>query len=121
MNQPSLGAASKNTEPHTNTPPIRKHQKPNADSPGNGRSRAPSTEGSTSSENASKIGTANRNIITEPCSVNSRSEVSAPRTAMPGNASCTRINSAHTPPHRQNAIAAAVYQRPTIELLTADQ
>src|SRR5690606_20530192 len=71
MTQPSLGAASKNTEPHTNMPPIRKHQNPNADSRGNGRSRAPSTEGSTRIENASKIGTANRNIITEPCSVNS--------------------------------------------------
>jgi hypothetical protein len=48
-----------------------KLQKPNAESRGNGRSRAPSICGSTMIENASKIGTANRNIITEPWSVKS--------------------------------------------------
>ena len=42
MNQPPSGAASKKIEPQTKTPPIRKHQKPKADSRGNGRSRAPS-------------------------------------------------------------------------------
>ena len=32
MNQPPLGAASKKIEPQRNTPPSRKHQKPNAES-----------------------------------------------------------------------------------------
>src|SRR5690606_22931899 len=121
MNHPSFGAASKNTEPHTNTPPIRKHQKPNADRRGNGRSRAPSTEGSTRMENASKIGTANRNIIIEPCRVKSWLYVSAGRKPFSGKASCNRISSASTPANRKNAIAVAVYQRPTMELLTLDQ
>ena len=44
-------------------------QKPNADSRGNGSSRAPIICGRNRIETASKIGIANRNIITEPCSV----------------------------------------------------
>ena len=69
MNQPPSGAASKKIEPQTKTPPIRKHQKPKADSRGNGRSRAPSIGGRRRIDTASKIGTAKRNIITVPCSV----------------------------------------------------
>ena len=71
MNQPEAGAAPKKIEPLTKTPPIRKHQKPKADSRGNGRSRAPSICGSSMIATASKIGTAKRNIIAVPCSVNS--------------------------------------------------
>ena len=48
---------------------MRKHQKPNAESRGNGRSRAPSICGSSSTAIASNIGIANRNIITEPWTV----------------------------------------------------
>ena len=70
MNQPDDGAASKKIEPQTKTPPIRKLQKPKAPSRGKGSSRAPSMGGSRKIATASKIGTANRNIITVPCSVN---------------------------------------------------
>ena len=69
MNQPASGAESKKIEPQTKTPPITKHQKPKADNLGNGRSRAPSMAGRRRIATASKIGTANRNIITVPCSV----------------------------------------------------
>ncbi len=69
MNQPPLGAASKKIEPHRNMPPMRKAQKPNAERRGNGSSRAPSICGRNRIETASKIGIANRNIITEPCTV----------------------------------------------------
>ena len=69
MNQPPFGAASKNSEPHRNTPPIANAQKPNADSRGNGSSRAPSIAGRNRIDTDSKIGIANRNIITEPCTV----------------------------------------------------
>src|SRR5688572_25971434 len=69
MNQPPRGAALKNSEPQRNSPPITKLQKPKAESRGKGRSRAPSISGKMRIENASKIGTANRNIITEPCTV----------------------------------------------------
>ena len=69
MNQPPRGAASKKIEPQRKMPPMTKLQKPNADSRGNGRSRAPSICGRIRIENASKIGTAKRNIITEPCTV----------------------------------------------------
>src|SRR5690606_22428946 len=40
MNQPPFGAASKKIDPQTKTPPSTKHQNPNADRRGNGRSRA---------------------------------------------------------------------------------
>lgn len=70
MNQPASGACPKKIELETNTPPIRKHQKPKAESRGNGRSRAPSMAGRMRIATASKIGTANRNIITVPCRVN---------------------------------------------------
>ena len=70
MNQPPRGAASKKIEPsNEDAADQMKLQKPYADSRGNGKSRAPSICGSTMIENASKIGTANRNIITVPCSV----------------------------------------------------
>ena len=69
MNQPDDGAASKKIEPQTKTPPRRKLQKPKAPSRGNGSSRAPSIGGNRKIATASKIGTANRNIITVPCSV----------------------------------------------------
>jgi hypothetical protein len=69
MNQPPAGAALKKIEPQTNTPPSRKLQYPYAESLGNGRSRAPSISGRMRIENASKIGTAKRNIITVPCKV----------------------------------------------------
>src|SRR5690606_6224576 len=69
MNQPAEGAALKKIEPQTKTPPIRKLQKPKADSRGNGNSRAPSMGGSRKIATASKTGTANRNIITVPCRV----------------------------------------------------
>src|SRR5690606_38752270 len=121
MNQPPCGAALKKIEPQTNTPPIRKHQKPNADSRGNGRSRAPSSCGSTSIENASKIGTANRNILAEPCSENSWLYISALTKSLSGTASCTRISSASTPANRKNTNDMPVYQSPTLLLLTADQ
>src|SRR3546814_13470429 len=87
MNQPLRGAASNRIEPQTNTPPIRKHQKPYADKRGNGRSRAPSTDGNTRIENASEIGTANRNIINEPCSENSWLKVSASNRSLSGTTS----------------------------------
>ena len=69
MNQPPRGAASKKIEPQRNMPPIANAQKPNADSRGNGSSRAPIICGRNMIDTASKIGIANRNIITEPCSV----------------------------------------------------
>jgi hypothetical protein len=71
MNQPASGAALKKIEPQTKTPPITKHQKPNADRRGKGRSRAPSMAGRMRIATASKMGTANRNIITVPCKVKS--------------------------------------------------
>ncbi len=71
MNQPPRGPAPKKIEPQTNTPPMAKHQKPNAESRGKGRSLAPSICGKTMIEKASKMGTAKRNIITEPCRVKS--------------------------------------------------
>ena len=70
MNQPPRGAASKKIDPQRNTPPRRKHQKPNAERRGNGKSRAPSICGKNNTAIASKIGIANKNIITEPCTVN---------------------------------------------------
>ena len=69
MNQPPRGAASKKIEPQRKTPPRTKHQKPNAERRGNGRSRAPSICGSRITAIASKIGIAKRNIITEPWTV----------------------------------------------------
>ena len=69
MNQPEFGAAPKKIEPQTKTPPIKKLQKPNAPRRGNGNSRTPSMGGSRKIATASKMGTANRNIITVPCSV----------------------------------------------------
>ena len=69
MNQPPRGAASKNSEPHRNVPPMANAQKPNADSRGKGSSRVPSICGRNKIDTASKIGMAKRNIITEPCSV----------------------------------------------------
>ena len=69
MNQPPRGAASKKIEPQRNIPPRTKLQNPKAESRGNGRSRAPSICGSSMIENASKTGTAKRNIMIEPCSV----------------------------------------------------
>ncbi len=69
MNQPASGPAPNRTEPATNRPPKRKDQYPNAESRGKGRSRAPSMSGSRMIANASRIGTANRNIIAEPCIV----------------------------------------------------
>ena len=69
MNQPEDGTASKKIEPQTNTPPMRKLQKPKAPRRGKGNSRAPSMGGRRKMATASKIGTAKRNIITVPCSV----------------------------------------------------
>src|SRR5688500_19858303 len=80
MNQPPRGAASKKMEPARKTPPMKKAQKPNAERRGNGRSRAPSICGSSSTAMASNTGIANRNIITEPCTVDRKS---------------TRLNSSH--------------------------
>ena len=71
MNHPPRGAALKKIDPHRNTPPRTKHQKPKADSRGNGRSRAPSIWGMKITAIDSKMGMANKNIITEPCSVKS--------------------------------------------------
>ncbi len=71
MNHPPSGAALKKIDPATKIPPMRKLQNPNADRRGNGRSRAPSISGRMKMANASKSGTAKRNIIMEPCSVNS--------------------------------------------------
>src|SRR5688572_25592357 len=121
MNQPPRGAASKKREPQKNTPPRTKHQKPKAERRGKGRSRAPSIWGRTMIEKASKMGTAKRNIITEPCRVKIWLYRSADRKVLPGSASWMRIRSASTPPNRKKKNAAAVYQRPTIVLLTADQ
>ena len=103
-------------------PPIAKAQNPNADSRGNGSSRAPSICGRNRIETASKIGIANRNIITEPCTREDlvvaigREEVVAR-----ARASCSRISSARTPPKRKKTSVRAMYQRPTTVLLTADQ
>jgi|GEM_PF-6317608 len=69
MNHPPFGAALKNSDPDKNTPPNRKHQNPNADSRGNGRSRAPSICGKKITAIDSNTGIANKNIITDPCTV----------------------------------------------------
>ena len=69
MNQPPCGAASKNIDPQRNTPPMVNAQKPNAEMRGNGSSRAPIIAGRSRIDTDSKIGIANRNIITDPCSV----------------------------------------------------
>ena len=71
MNHPAAGAALKNSDPQTKTPPVMKHQKLKDDSRGNGSSRVPRMPGSSRIATASKIGTANRNIIAVPWSVNS--------------------------------------------------
>ena len=70
---------------------------------------------------ASKTGIANRNIITEPCIVKAWLYISAERKSLLGTASWMRIKSASTPPKRKKKKVIAVYQRPTSELLTADQ
>src|SRR5687768_6733611 len=121
MNQPPRGAALKKSEPHRKTPPMTKLQKPKADRRGKGRSRAPSISGRIRIEKASNTGTANRNIITEPCTVKIWLYSSAEMKSLFGNASCTRIRSASAPPNRKNRNAAAVYQTPTCRLFTDDQ
>src|SRR5688572_13142933 len=121
MNQPPLGAAPKKIEPHRNSPPSRKHQNPNADRRGNGKSRAPRICGSTTTAIASKIGMANRNIITEPCTVNIWLYVSADRNVLFGRASWVRISSASTPANRKKMKQLDTYQTPTSLLFTDDQ
>ncbi len=61
-----------------------KHQNPNADRRGNGRSRAPSICGSRMTAMPSKIGIANRNIITDPCTVKAWLYSSAERKSFRG-------------------------------------
>src|SRR5688572_415844 len=121
MNQPPRGAALKKIEPERNTPPSTKHQKPKAESRGNGRSRAPSICGRKITAMASKIGIANRNIITEPCTVKTWLYVSAESTSALGRASCARIKSASTPANRKNKQQLATYHTPTSLLFTDDQ
>src|SRR5690606_3102407 len=121
MNQPACGPASNSTEPATNRPPKRKDQKPKAESRGNGKSRAPSMSGSRMIAKASRIGTANRNIIAEPCIVISWLYVPASSSSLPGTASCARISSASTPANRKKKQAVAAYQTPTCVLLTSVQ
>ena len=84
-------------------------------------SRAPRKAGSSRMEIASNIGTANRNIIAEPCMVKNWLNVSAERKSLPGTASCTRISSASTPAQSMKKKAVSEYQVPTSELFTADQ
>src|SRR5688572_13971793 len=121
MNHPPRGAASKKIDPHKNNPPMTNAQKPNADSRGKGRSRAPSISGMIRMARASKTGIAKRNIITEPCTVKIWLYISADRKSLFGTANCTRIRSASTPPNRKNANVTAVYQMPTCALFTDDQ
>ena len=71
MNQPPVGARPKNRLQKNVSPPIAYAQYAYADSRGNGMSRAPSMFGSSRMPIASTTGTANRNIITVPCIVNS--------------------------------------------------
>ena len=53
-------------------------------------------------------GTANKNIIVEPCIVNSSLYRWAPMRALSGRASCTRIASASTPPSARNRSAVTM-------------
>jgi hypothetical protein len=121
MNQPPAGAALKKIDPQRKMPPNANPQKPYADSRGKGRSRAPSICGSRRIETASKIGTAKRNIMMEPCSVNTWLYSSAERKSLPGIASWIRMSSARTPPNRKNTHAAPMYQGPTRVLLTSEK
>src|SRR5688572_2424454 len=121
MNHPPLGAASKKIEPHKNNPPIKNAQKPNDDSRGNGRSRDPSICGNNKIEIASKIGMANRNIITDPCNVKIWLYLSAVRKVLSGYASWIRINRARTPPNSRKKTVTAVYHFPTSLLFTSVQ
>src|SRR5688572_22452432 len=121
INHPPRGAASKKIDPHRNNPPMTKAQKPKAESRGKGKSRAPSISGMIRMASASKTGIANKNIITEPCTVKIWLYNSAERKSLFGTASCTRISSARTPPNRKNANVMAVYQTPTCALFTDDQ
>ena len=63
-------------------------------------------------DTASNIGTANRNIIIEPCSVKSWLNVDAETRSLSGTASCARMTSASTPANSIIAKAVSVYQTP---------
>lgn len=106
MNQPPSGAQPTNRLRKKPRPPTRYSQNAKADRRGNGRSRAPSMFGSSATPIASTAGTANRNIITVPCIVNSWLYRSGPISVFSGTASCTRIASASTPASTKNSIAA---------------
>ena len=70
---------------------------------------------------ASNIGTANRNIIAEPCMVKIWLKRSADRKSLSGTASWIRINSASTPAAIMKKKQVRAYHSPTSELLTAVQ
>ena len=72
-------------------------------------------------DTASNIGTANRNIIIEPCSVNSWLNVPALTRSLSGTASCVRMMSASTPANSMKAKAVSTYQTPTRLLLQSVQ
>ena len=121
MNQPPVGAALKKMEPHRNNPPIRNAQNPKADKRGKGSSRAPIICGRKRMETASNMGMANRNIITEPCSVKTWLYMLGERNVLPGTANWMRIMSANRPPKIRKKKTRAVYQRPTMLLFTSDK
>lgn len=121
MNQPVDGAALKKIEPQTKIPPRKKLQKLKAPRRGNGISRAPSIGGRRKIATASKIGTANRNIITVPCRVKAWLKNSADRKSLSGTASCRRMSSASAPANSMKAKAAEPYQRPIWKLFTEVQ
>jgi len=98
-----------------------KLQKPKAESSGNGSSRAPSIAGSRKIAPASKIGTANRNIITVPCRVKAWLKKSAESRSLSGTASWLRTSSASTPANSMKANDALAYHKPTSVLLTEVQ
>jgi hypothetical protein len=60
-------------------------------------------------------GTANRNIIVDPCTVNSWLYLSGPMSEFSGRASCTRISAASTPARAKNANAVMI-ERSAIDL-----
>ena len=84
-------------------------------------SLAPSIPGKSRIEIASNIGTAKRNIIAEPCIVNSWLNRSAEISSLSGKASCARIRSAMTPASSMKTSAVRQYHFPTSLLFTAVQ
>ena len=107
MNQPPVGASPKKMLAKKASPPTQYAQNAYADSRGNGRSRAASMLGSSSTPIASTAGTANRNIITVPCIVKSWLYSDGPTSVLSGTASCVRITSASTPASTKNRNAVA--------------